>query len=90
MLHYGCAILAVGISFDKDINQTGHQAQIRRHGGSCLFCPVLPRAAFKIEKRVLPSSVKTLIVALADCLPICLLIQVEKGGKMRKICIRTA
>jgi hypothetical protein len=27
---------------------------------------------------------------LADSLPICLPIQVEKDGKMRKICIRTA
>jgi hypothetical protein len=28
--------------------------------------------------------------ALADCLPICLLIQVEKDGKRRKIYIRNA
>jgi len=29
-------------------------------------------------------------IALADRLPVCLPIQVEKGGKMRKICIKTA
>ncbi len=30
------------------------------------------------------------IITLADCLPMCLLIQVEKGGKRRKIRIRNA
>jgi len=39
-------------------------------------------AVFEASKRGL--------FALADCLPICLLIWVEKDGKRRKICIRNA
>jgi hypothetical protein len=36
------------------------------------------------------SGKRSEIIALADCLPVCLLIQVKKGGKMRKIVPETA
>jgi len=46
------------------------------------------RSAFSPPWRILMR--KIVVAALADCLPSCLLIQVEKGGKRRKTCIRTA